>query len=131
MSYDAPSSGDTVDAIHSADFVYTFAADTAAGSQLVFSVRRDPADELAAVEILSGSGLAVLNGATAANSGDATLERLSATQCRATILARALVELDPGPYAVEVRELTTDGKTKSKHELALNLRRSASRRRVA
>lgn len=123
-----PTSGDPLDAIHSADFDYTFDADVAVGSLLSFTIKRDAADEALGLEITSASGLVTLNGAPAANSADGTLTRLSATQCRATIRARSLVQLAPGPYVAEFRELAAGNVTKSKHELALNLRRSPSRR---
>lgn len=125
---DGPTTDGELDAVHSADFSYTFDADVAAGSSLVFTIKRDVADETPALEILSSVGLSVLNGVAAANAIDGSIVRLSATQCRAFIRARSFAQLAPGRYVVEFRELATGNVTKSKHELAINLRRSASSR---
>jgi hypothetical protein len=125
---DGPSAGATLDAIHSADLSYTFDADVAADSTLSFTIKRDVADELPELEILSGTGLTLVAGVAAAYPADGVLTRLSATQCRAKIRARSLVLIPPGAYVVEFRELATGNVTKSKHEIALHLRRSASRR---
>jgi hypothetical protein len=122
-----PTSGDPLDVIHSTDFSYTFDADVAVGSSFVFTIKRDAADEIPKLEITSSGGLVTVNGSAAANSGDGAIVRLSATQCRVTIRARSLVLVAPGPYVAEFRELATGNVTKSKHEINLNLRRSASR----
>ncbi len=116
-----------LDAIHSADFDETFDVETTIGATLVFVLKRDVADETAVVEITAADGLQRLNGAAAQFAADGAISRLSATQCRVTIRARSLIEVAPGAYVGEFREIVGTA-TRSKHEIAINLRRSASRR---
>jgi hypothetical protein len=122
-----PTSAGPLDVVHSADLDYTFDADVAADSELVFTIRRDVADSAPALEILDDV-LVTLNGSSPENPGDGEIERLSATQCRVLIRARSLQSLAPGDYVAEVRELTVSGETKDKLELALSVRRAPSRR---
>jgi hypothetical protein len=126
---EGPTAGDPLDAIHSADFQYTFDAAVATDSTLVFSIRRDVADAAPVIE-LTGGAITSIVGQSPTNPSDGSIVRLSATQCRARIKARSLVLIPPGQYCAEFRELSAAGDTLSKHEIGITFRRGASRRQA-
>lgn len=123
-----PTIGEPVDAINSADFDYSASIETTSTSTLVFSIRKCADDPTPQLEADSVGGLTILTGQATPTSSQAVITRVSATQATVLVKAAAFVSLAPGEYHSELRELTTDGKTISKLELPIVVRRSASRR---
>lgn len=123
-----PTIGEPLDAINSADFNYSALIDTASSSRIVFSIRKCADDPKPQLEADSVAGLTILTGQATPTSSQAVITRVSATQTTVLVKAAAFQLLAPGQYRTELRELTTDGRTISKLELPIVIRRSASRR---
>ena len=123
-----PMIGEPVDAINSADFNYSASIETASTSTLVFAIRKCADDPTPQLEADSASGLTILTGQNTPTSSQAVITRVSGTQATVLVKAAAFASLAPGEYHSELRELTTNGRTISKLELPIVIRRSASRR---
>jgi hypothetical protein len=123
-----PTQGEPLDAINSADFNYSALIDTASSSRIVFSIRKCADDPTPQLEADSVSGLTILTGQATPTSSQAVITRVSGTQATVLVKAAAFTLLAPGKYHTELRELTNDGRTISKLELPIVIRRSASRR---